>query len=168
MKPFLSSSTFHKIRPSYGLKRAYGLVKKHKEDFDLSSGDGFLDISFDETTVKAEKSEFTTQSNYRIRPPYLSSPTSVTATRTTVTVTPNVPKTTISTTASISTTVTHAKKITVTAHNFDPAVVTTPSTVGHTVETSQINNFSNVLNILLPALIALIIAVSILKGTQHF
>jgi len=31
MKPFLSSSTFHKIRPSYGLKRAYGLVKKHKE-----------------------------------------------------------------------------------------------------------------------------------------
>jgi len=114
--------------------------------------------------VKAEESEFTTQSNYRIRPPYLSSPTSVTVTRTTVTVTPNVPKTTISTTASISTTVTHAKKITVTAHNFDPAVVTTPSTV----ETSQINNFSNVLNILLPALIALIIAVSILKGTQHF
>jgi hypothetical protein len=32
VKPFLSSATFNKIRPSHGLKRAYGLIKKHKED----------------------------------------------------------------------------------------------------------------------------------------
>ena len=135
----------------------------------MSSGDGSWHITFDETTVKAGETDHTTQSNYRTRPPHSSSPPTVTAARKTVMST--VPKTT-TVTVSVSTTVTPAKKTTVTAHNFElPPVATTRasmSTVAHTVETPPIvNDFSNVLNILLPALIALIIAVSILKGTQH-
>jgi hypothetical protein len=31
VKPYLSPATFNRIRPSHGIKRAYGLIKKHKE-----------------------------------------------------------------------------------------------------------------------------------------
>ena len=116
--------------------------------------------------VVTEEYLLSTQSNYRTRPvpaTVASLPRSFT-TSTEVTST----STTTTTTSKMATPKATTAKTSATPV-MDPLILPTQRgpVTSNTVEAQPINDFSNVLNILVPALIALIIAVSILKGTQH-
>ena len=115
--------------------------------------------------VVTEEYLLSTQSNYRTRPfpaTAASLPKSSTTTRATST------SSTTTTTSKMATSKATTVKTSATPVQ-DPLILPTQRgpVTSNTVEAQPINDFSNVLNILVPALIALIIAVSILKGTQH-